>query len=140
MGGVGVKASVGVLIYRADEVLLMLRRAGNAFGTWAAPGGKVDAGETCAAAAVREVAEETGLGVQVAPLGTWTDFAGRDCDYVILWYVATSWRGVPVVREPEKCERLRWCPMNALPSPLAPFMREGIGALRRWAGRPAETY
>ncbi len=53
---------VGALIYRPDGRLLLIRRA-NApgRGRWSLPGGRVEPGESDAAAVIREVAEETGL-------------------------------------------------------------------------------
>ena len=55
------------LIWRDGEILLS-RRLSNAAhfaGTWEFPGGKVEEGETPAAAAVREAREEVGLTVEV---------------------------------------------------------------------------
>lgn len=53
---------VGALIYRPDGRLLLIRRANPpGRGRWSLPGGRVEPGETDAAAVVREVAEETGL-------------------------------------------------------------------------------
>lgn len=46
--------------------LLLTRRSDN--GEWCMPGGAVDAGETPAEAAVREVFEETGLTVKITAL------------------------------------------------------------------------
>src|SRR3954466_14897359 len=52
--------------------LLLVRRCDS--GTWELPGGRVDIGETAAAAAVRETAEESGVHVQVTELvGVFTD-------------------------------------------------------------------
>ena len=52
--------------------VLMIERANN--GLWAIPGGAQDVGETTAAAAVREVREETGVDVEVTGLvGIYSD-------------------------------------------------------------------
>lgn len=61
--------------------LLLTRRAASLrdhAGQWALPGGRIDAGETPEAAALRELAEETGLVVgPEAVLGRLDDFATR---------------------------------------------------------------
>lgn len=60
MGEETVGASV--LLFRADEVLLVERGPGRAgAGLWSAPGGHVEPGESAEMAARRELLEETGL-------------------------------------------------------------------------------
>jgi len=56
---------VGLVIMREDEVLIIQRAADPDKGLWSVPGGKVEWGETCQIAAVREVKEETNLDVNV---------------------------------------------------------------------------
>jgi ADP-ribose pyrophosphatase YjhB (NUDIX family) len=57
---------VGGIVTDADGRLLLVRRAHDPeAGRWSLPGGKVEPGETTAAATAREVAEETGLAVTV---------------------------------------------------------------------------
>lgn len=54
----------GALVYDdARRLLLVLRAREPAKGTWSLPGGRCEQGEDSAAAAVREVREETGLDV-----------------------------------------------------------------------------
>ncbi len=52
------EAGGGVVVNEQQEILTMFRR-----GSWDLPKGKIDKGETKAAAAIREVQEETGLGI-----------------------------------------------------------------------------
>jgi ADP-ribose pyrophosphatase YjhB (NUDIX family) len=55
----------GVVINPAGFLLVVQRKNEPARGLWSLPGGRVEPGETAAAAAVREVAEETGIVAQV---------------------------------------------------------------------------
>jgi len=54
--------AVAVFLLDAQNRALLIRRAKEpALGKWAPPGGFVDAGETLEQAAIREIAEETGI-------------------------------------------------------------------------------
>ncbi|HEY6634873.1 MAG TPA: NUDIX domain-containing protein, partial [Acidimicrobiia bacterium] len=67
-GGLGrrVLVGVGVVLTDADGRLLLIQRGREpGKGLWAVPGGKVEWGEKMRDAARREVAEETGLEVEV---------------------------------------------------------------------------
>jgi len=57
---------VGAVVHDDAHRLLVIRRANPpGAGRWSLPGGRVEPGETDAAAVAREVAEETGLQVTV---------------------------------------------------------------------------
>ncbi|MEM7728351.1 MAG: NUDIX domain-containing protein [Pseudomonadota bacterium] len=81
---------VGVICLRGDDVLLIRRGQPPRKGEWSLPGGRIEAGESEAEAALRELAEETGvsaaLGPKVATIDA--DFEGfryRLHDYVAHW-------------------------------------------------------
>lgn len=60
---------VGALVHDDEGRLLMIRRANEPDkGRWSLPGGRVEPGESDAEATVREVLEETGLGVEFGEL------------------------------------------------------------------------
>lgn len=68
-------------------------------GRWSLPGGRVEAGESLAAAVVRELLEETGTAVEVGPLVEVVELIENAYHYVILDYLcerADGARGVPI--------------------------------------------
>ncbi len=78
-------ACVGAVVLDAQGRLLLVLRANEpARGTWSLPGGRVEPGEDDATAVAREVAEETGLRVDVGTLaGACTVQAPRGGRYLI---------------------------------------------------------
>ncbi len=58
---------VGAIVLLGDRILLVRRGHEPAKGLWSVPGGRVEPGETDAAATAREVLEETALAVDVGP-------------------------------------------------------------------------
>ena len=71
-----VGASIAVI--RDGRVLLAARANEPMRGVWTLPGGKVEAGETLAEAALRELREEVGLEAQVVGVLTPTEIIERD--------------------------------------------------------------
>ena len=63
------------VVIPSREGVVLIRRGSEPFeGRWALPGGFVDVGETVEQAAAREVAEETGLNIELARLvGVYSD-------------------------------------------------------------------
>ena len=62
------QAAVGAIAVHDGRLLLIRRGHAPSRGRWSLPGGRVEPGETGQQALVREVAEETGLVVEVGDL------------------------------------------------------------------------
>ncbi|MEU6503889.1 NUDIX hydrolase [Streptomyces californicus] len=112
-----IRYTADVVLLAAGHVLLIQRRWNPHAGSWALPGGHVDAGETSLQAAARELAEETGITVPVDVLrqvGAF-DAPGRDPrGRVTVAYTATL--PAPVAPTPlDDAADARWWPLNNLP-------------------------
>ena len=69
---------VGVVVWKAETVLMIRRGKPPRVGTWSLPGGRQELGETTREAGVREVLEETGLCVEIKGLIDVVDSISRD--------------------------------------------------------------
>jgi 8-oxo-dGTP pyrophosphatase MutT (NUDIX family) len=89
---------------------------------WSLPKGHVEAGETTEAAAVREVAEETGiLGRVLAPLGTidfWFVADGRRIHKTVHHYLLMAQSG-ELCDDDVEVEQVEWVPLDQLAERLA---------------------
>jgi 8-oxo-dGTP diphosphatase len=110
-----------------DQVLLMLRQGtGYMDGHWATVAGHVEAGESCAAAAVREAREEVGVDVNVCDLRPLcgmhrTGGDGMDINERADFFFETrAWRGAPRLLERDRAAALAWFGLGSLPSPVVP--------------------
>lgn len=71
------KSAGGVVLpHTGENDKVYLVKPSNNYGPWCFPKGRVDAGETMEATALREVAEEAGLTAQILPGSSLGDYAG----------------------------------------------------------------
>ena len=135
----------------ARQVLLQLRRGtGYLDEHWAAAvAGHVERGESVAAAAAREAAEETGIAE--VTLRPWCAMQrtgrGEPIDErVDYFFTATTWSGTPRIVEPDKCADLRWWDLDALeeleagPLPVVPHERAVLETIRSGETPPFLSY
>jgi ADP-ribose pyrophosphatase YjhB (NUDIX family) len=129
-----VRLSVSAVVWRdADRrELLLMQRSDNAH--WGLPGGYVEAGESVQIAAVREVAEETGVQVSIGRLvGVYSDPAmqvieypdGRRVHAINLCFEADP-VAIGVASTPDEVLATGYFAPDALPDPLVPIHRVRI--------------
>jgi 8-oxo-dGTP diphosphatase len=113
----GPAVTVDVIAEPADGTVVLVRRRNPPPG-WALPGGFVEAGESAAAAARRELLEETSLEVEGLELFHVYSDPRRDPRGPTLAVVFHGWaRGVPTGGD-DACEA-RAFPLDTPPAPLA---------------------
>lgn len=98
------KAAVSTVVMDNGRVLLVERGKGAPRGLWSFPGGHVEPGETVRDAAIREVAEETGLDIEITGIAGVRDVIYRRPDGSLrLHYVLNVFTGRLLTPGREPC-------------------------------------
>jgi 8-oxo-dGTP diphosphatase len=111
---------VGILVLRDGKLLLGRRRGSHGAGTWSAPGGRLEYGESIEDCARRELLEETGLVLGPCERGPTTSdvFDEVRQHFLTVFVLARHTLGEPTTLEPDKCDGWQWFDGSALPQPL----------------------
>jgi 8-oxo-dGTP diphosphatase len=113
----GPRVGVSAVVLRDGAVLVGRRRGAHGSGTWAFPGGKVDAGEDPRATVVRELWEETGLrATAVEPIAWTSDVFAEGLHFITLHHRVVA-EGEVALREPDKVSEWRWVAWEEIPQP-----------------------
>lgn len=130
------KPCAGALVVR-DGRLLLVRRAGDPFaGFWDIPGGFCEPTELPAAAAVREVFEETGIRVATTELlGMWIDRydqGGVVQDTLNVYFLARPIEPIAPRLDPREVSAIEWFSPDDLPERVA-FPDHASAVLDAWS-------
>ncbi len=103
-------AAVSALVISGRRVLLVRRGHPPLFREWSLPGGRIEPGETAAAALVRELAEETGLTARRAFAFTRVDVGRGRRVFRLACFRVTGFHGR--ARAGDDALALRWIPLR----------------------------
>ncbi|MDE0845407.1 MAG: NUDIX hydrolase [Actinomycetota bacterium] len=80
----GPELCAGIIVYSADQVLLIKRGTEPEKGLWSLPGGRVQIGEPIRHAALRELKEESNLEGRFEEMIGWVDLKINEHHFVIV--------------------------------------------------------
>ncbi|MGH4014117.1 MAG: NUDIX hydrolase [Pseudonocardiaceae bacterium] len=125
----GIRCVGAVVFDHAGRLLLVRRIHQPGRGRWSVPGGRVEPGETDHQAVLREMAEETGLGVEIiGPVGSVLRRAPDGAVFDIHDYACRLTGGT--LRAGDDASDVRWCDAAALAE--LPLVDGLIEALTAW--------
>ena len=131
--------AVGTVCFKGEDVLLIRRGTKPLAGDWSIPGGRIEFGERAEAAALRELAEETGITARLVGLVDVVDaiFTSRTTGTVARHSVLFDYAAVWISGEPvagDDADHAEWIsPARLAELPLWEETRRVITAARKLA-------
>lgn len=122
------KSAVHLFFLRDGQILLLRRyNTGYQDGNYSVVAGHLNGGEKVVDAAAREAQEEVGVTLQAGDIQVAGVMHRVSDDERIDFFVAIEgWQGKVHNMEPEKCDDLRFFPLDALPPNTIPYVRQAI--------------
>lgn len=126
-------AAVFLILVKNGRVLLGRRRHAVWYDkSYDLVSGHLDGNETLVGALTREAKEEINITIDPKDV-RFTTFLhiyhpedGKE--YFNVFFEVREWQGEPTIMEPDKCDDLRWFPLDELPDNLTPGARTGLQA------------
>ena len=122
------------LIHIGDGKILLSRRFNTGYedGKYSLPAGHVEVNESLTQGAAREIFEEIGLNLAPQVFRLVHVMHRREHDIRMdFFFTADIGDQMPVNREPEKCDDLRWFNLDHLPTNTIPYIRQAIECFKK---------
>lgn len=121
------------LLLIRDQSILLARRFNTGYedGNYSVAAGHLDGGESVRAAMVREAKEELGIDIDPSDLRIVHVMHRNSDDERVDFFLTTDvWQGEPRITEQDKCDDIRWFPLNGLPNNTIPYVRSAIESVK----------
>ena len=134
------------LLFIQDNRVLLLRRFNTGYedGNYSVPAGHLDGGESVRMAAQREALEEIGVHIDLNDIAFVNVMHRKSNDTLLplsgagagtggrvdFFFNIEAWDGEPFNAEPDKCDKLHWCELDALPENIIPYVKRAIQNFR----------
>jgi len=109
--------------------ILLARRKHTAYmpGMYSLPAGHEEENERILDCLIREVREETGVTFDRKDAELVHVMHRNELDVRMdLFFQIKKWNGTPAIMEPDKCDDMRFFPLDALPQNTVPYVRAAI--------------
>jgi len=132
------KVGLGVIVIKDGKILFGKRKGSHGAQTWCFPGGHLEPGEELTETALREIAEEAGINVDLidkSPISATNDiFEKEDKHFLTVYLRAKHLSGEPKILEPEKLKEWKWFSWENMPDnlflPIINLKKQGFHPLK----------
>ena len=120
-----------LILIRSGKIL-MLRRFNTGYedGKYSLPAGHVEGGESVAQTVIRETHEEVGIEIRKEDIKLLHVMHRKGTDHnderLDFFFSCEKWSGEVKNCEPEKCDDLKWFPMEELPENAILYIKQAI--------------
>lgn len=118
--------AVHLFLIRDNQVLLLRRfNTGYEDGNYSVPAGHIDSGEHAVQSMIREAKEEINLDLEESQLemSHVMNRLNNGEERIDFFFVVNDWQGEPIINEQDKCDQLRWSPIDDLPKNTIPYIQ-----------------
>lgn len=126
------KVGVATFVLKDGKVLMLRRKGAHGPGSWGAPGGHLEFGESIEEGGRREILEETGIHVKNFRLGPYTNdvFEKEDKHYITIFAIADYDSEQVDIKEFDYIDKLEWFEWSNLPEnlflPIQTLVKQGF--------------
>ncbi len=129
-----IRSASYIFIIENNKILLQ-KRAGTNFmcGYYGTPAGHLEKNEGALNCAIRELKEETGLIAKREDLElkfVLNRVSGEE-EYADFFFMAKKYSGIPTIKEPNKCDDLRFFDLDDLPKNIIPYIKDVLDNVKK---------